>query len=143
MNNTPTLEGGHNDGAAKKLPEPNEKGSAAATTEPMNDNHAGKPESITQGKSITAPTPVDSEASITGASPSPPLAPDDLTFDDVDNDQLIVDQVLSEGGTIDEAHEILENLNCYGSRHEPGGSADVESDGLEYLRAVCGQHCES
>lgn len=136
--NKATPEGGHDDGATKKLPEPNEKGEVAPTTSPANDNHAGQPELITQKEFITAPSPVDAEASATGEILSSPLASDRDAFD-----HLECDQVLSEVETIDEAHEILENLNCYGSRYEPGGSADVESDGLEYLRAVCGLSCES
>lgn len=151
MKNTTDLKGGDNDEAATKLPEQNEKGSAAATTEPANDNHAGQPELITQKEVITAPAPVDAEGSNNDSTPSSRVTSDDMGPDGFDyddrlidalHDQMVIDQVLSEGGTLDDANEILHNLYWYGSRYEPGGSADDGFDYSDLIRAVSGQSQE-
>jgi hypothetical protein len=99
---------------------------------PVDDNLAGEHESTNQDKFIIAKSNVDSGASFFDEGASVSLADDHSDFDeDYENDKMIIEEVLREGGMIDD-------LFWYGSRHEPSGSTDVESDGSDCLRAACG-----
>lgn len=142
-NNTATLESGHNDYRTALPPRPIKTGEVAVTTSPQNENHAGKPELITHRNFITATSPVDSEISIIGGRTSTRLSENQCEPNEIeDHNQMVIAQVISEGGTFDEAWEALHNLFSYGSQHAPREIAREESDSSAFFRAVCGWPCE-
>jgi len=132
MNKTSALKGSTNDRVAN-LP-PKQKTSEAEPTSLTNDKHAEAHELNEQEGRITPESRVDS-----GTSNFDGGADDYCDFDEErEHEASIIQQVISEGGTIDEAFKALDNLFWYGSRHEPHEPDDDEPEVLAHLLAVRG-----